>query len=67
MRSRSEEEVTPKTDAGRTIVLQIEKLSAEEQEFLSSIEAKVENPFKRRGVARPVRGFGDGLRVATAS
>ena len=44
--SRSEEEVTLKTDAGRSIVLPIDKLSAEDQEFLSSIEAKVENPFK---------------------
>ena len=44
--SHSEEEVTLKTDAGRTIILPIDKLSPEDQEFLSSIEAKVENPFK---------------------
>ena len=44
--SRSAEEVTLETDAGREIILPIDKLSADDQEFLSGIKAKVENPFK---------------------
>lgn len=44
--SRTEKEVTIQTGAGREIVLPIDKLSAEDQELLSGIKAKVPNPFE---------------------
>jgi len=44
--SRNEKEVTLKTDAGREIVLPIDKLCEKDRELLSKIKAKVANPFE---------------------